>query len=652
MIKLTPNQLDDLLNIIKQQTLLFVGSTLGPEYLSEADKAILGDFGVNAEEIYQLHNDPIFLNYQLGMLSQVLKDDVVKALPYGELKKMVVRGEYIKLNKQEQAVINDVRNRTLLDIRAKGDHIFQDINNIIQESSSLSVREAQEKVIRDEIEQGLIKRKQIAEITRSLHDKTGDWSRDFGRIVQYVSHKALTEGRAAVIKRAEGESDNEVYVHVYSGACKHCVDLYLTNGQGSAPKVMTLGELETNGTNIGRKVADWKAVMPPAHPYCYDQETEVLTDDGWKYFKDLDRTEKFLSVNIETGEGEWNNAVGWIDEKYSGPMVEWKNKNNDLLTTPNHNHVFTTYSTKNNRLRIESKLPSEAKLLKHLPKWRGKMIEDFRFDNRIFNSSDFVEFMGYYISEGSLIFHKNWRIHLSQKKDHIKKNIYDNARRLFPSVSNNDGYIQISLKKDQKELIDYLSLGKSHQKYIPKNIKQLDSSLIKLFLKAFNKGDGSIRKNNKDWDGYKSKDQRLYYTSSRKLADDLGELILKTQNTPSYKFKEPQSIYDPKRDQEYMQNNGIWIITETTNKYAFRPALNEKIILYSGRIYDVELERNHTLFVRRGGRVLVSGNCRCQLMQYSGGEWDGKKFIQTEGYQSKIDRKKIKIIVGNKEYLV
>src|SRR3990172_6470630 len=33
---------------------------------------------------------------------------------------------------------------------------------------------------------------------------------------------------------------------------------------------------------------------------CFDKETEVYTDQGWKLFSDLDKTEKILSLNPKT----------------------------------------------------------------------------------------------------------------------------------------------------------------------------------------------------------------------------------------------------------------------------------------------------------------------------------------------------------------
>ena len=52
------------------------------------------------------------------------------------------------------------------------------------------------------------------------------------------------------------------------GACRHCIRLYLTQGMGSQPKIYTLKQFLENGSNIGRKVDDWKAVLESTHPWC------------------------------------------------------------------------------------------------------------------------------------------------------------------------------------------------------------------------------------------------------------------------------------------------------------------------------------------------------------------------------------------------
>ena len=45
--------------------------------------------------------------------------------------------------------------------------------------------------------------------------------------------------------------------------------------------------------------------------------------------------------------------------------------------------------------------------------------------------------------------------------------------------------------------------------------------------------------------------------------------------------------------------------------------------MYEGFICDVELEKYHTLFIRRNGKVCISGNCRCNLRHIPKGYvWD------------------------------
>jgi len=37
---------------------------------------------------------------------------------------------------------------------------------------------------------------------------------------------------------------------------------------------------------------------------CYDDETEILTENGWKLFKDLNDNERVMTLNNKTGEKE------------------------------------------------------------------------------------------------------------------------------------------------------------------------------------------------------------------------------------------------------------------------------------------------------------------------------------------------------------
>ena len=77
---------------------------------------------------------------------------------------------------------------------------------------------------------------------------------------------------------------------------------------------------------------------------------------------------------------------------------------------------------------------------------------------------------------------------------------------------------------------------------------------------------------------------------------------------------------------------------------------------YQGKIYDVELERNHTLLIKQQGQSMISGNCRCELHYIPEGYvWDEEteQFQPPKEYKRKVERKsKVKIQVGDKTFEV
>jgi len=278
---LTPDQSHILLELIQKQTLAFAGATLGPHILSQQDKDLLASHGVDYNRLYDESKDLVSLNFHLGMLSNILGQERVKGLTYDQLHKYVQSGQHIPLNARERATINNIKMQSMSDIRSHNGKIFQDINNVVV-NEHLTARANQEEFIREQIIQGTVSRKSRKSIAREIARLTGDWSRNFDKSVQYISHTALNEGRAALAQRRAGSSDNaKVYFQVQNGACTHCIEAYLTNGIGSEPIVFTLAELEGNGTNIGRKTKEWQPTISALHINCRCLLTEYIEGTIW-----------------------------------------------------------------------------------------------------------------------------------------------------------------------------------------------------------------------------------------------------------------------------------------------------------------------------------------------------------------------------------
>lgn len=81
---------------------------------------------------------------------------------------------------------------------------------------------------------------------------------------------------------------------------------------------------------------------------CYDKETEVLTNNGWKLFKDLDKENDLIAtLNNVTDEIEYQKPINYIQYHYKGDMIGIKHKNIDFLVTPDHDLYFKEYGKDN-----------------------------------------------------------------------------------------------------------------------------------------------------------------------------------------------------------------------------------------------------------------------------------------------------------------
>lgn len=274
---ITSQQVQELLNIIDKNQTVFVGQSMGEEFLTLEDKQLLERYNIDWKTIYSPYYDTVFNSFHFGLLAYSIADIESQKLTYIALKKYIKSGKYIPLTQYEKAVLDSVKNQSLKDIKTLKGRIFSDVNQVLLNNTPIE----QQNLLKNEIAEGIENKMRIKQIANEISHKTGDWSRDFDRITQFISQTAFEEGKAAAIQRKTGNSNPLVYKQVYQGACKHCIRLYLTNGLGSKPKIFKLNELRDNGNNIGRKSDDWKPVVGPIHPFCRCKLTEHRNGEKW-----------------------------------------------------------------------------------------------------------------------------------------------------------------------------------------------------------------------------------------------------------------------------------------------------------------------------------------------------------------------------------
>lgn len=249
-MRLTPEQIKVLMDVIDQHYILFSAQNIGVEVLTNEEKRILTSSGIDLKE---LKNTGSYIDqaYKFGILSDAISDKRAKKMKYGEFLNFVESGKFIPLNQREEETLSILKDRAYNDVRVLGGKTSKEVKEIILNEGMKTISE----------------RGSLNQMVSQIGHAGEKWDQDFGRISDYVLHYSFDHGRAANITRGYG-GGAQVYKDVYAGACRHCIRLYLTAGIGSAPKLFPVQELVDNGTNIGVKAENWMPVVGATHPWC------------------------------------------------------------------------------------------------------------------------------------------------------------------------------------------------------------------------------------------------------------------------------------------------------------------------------------------------------------------------------------------------
>ena len=419
---------------------------------------------------------------------------------------------------------------------------------------------------------------------------------------EYVARRLLETESAAYASKAQIEAFKSIGVEQYEIVAT--LDLHTSEiCQEMDGKVFNISDQEIGVT------------VPPFHSHCYDKTTEIYTDEGWKLFKDLKGNELVYTINPDDLEPIWQKPVNYISYKYQGNMISFKNSRFDLVVTPNHRilvqNTDNSVKDKSWKLKEASKVGRKSKhrMFSGL-NWNGIKKEYEILAGKKVDINTYLKFMAYWLSDGSCTFDRNsFNVKIAQyNNDWMYEELKDFPFKIYKCKE--------SLMIHNKELGEELSkFGKCTTKFIPDNIKELSPELIRIFLIAYSKADGTLKKG-KVWKGYKFNDSIQFFTSSDKLASDLGELILKAGGRPSYYLNKCAGKEIEFRNGVYTINKDVWTIRWNTQVHNYLYNMEIEDIEYDDFVYCIEVPKYHTLLVRRNGKVCWSGNCRTVIAPY------------------------------------
>lgn len=309
---LSKKQIDEIYNLLDFHVTKVALKVFGVSSLDSGQKSLLLKYGVDVGKLQNVI-PPYFQNWMFGLLTAKLSDYQAKKITYKDFMKYLDRKQYSEPSMREIEEYNIARNRSYNHLKGLGDKIKKQITSTI-EDEMLQSSMTRKKVISEEIQRGILERKSVKRISSEIANRLDEWNRDWDRIVQTEYQSVFNMGRLQTfMKEGKGE-DQKIYFDVYNGACRHCIRLYLKGGIGSEPKIFTAKELIANGTNIGRKSADWKpTILMPIHPFCRctanEYEEGLVWDENSRMFneeKDYKRkTLPDVKVKVQVGDLEF-----------------------------------------------------------------------------------------------------------------------------------------------------------------------------------------------------------------------------------------------------------------------------------------------------------------------------------------------------------
>ena len=275
---ISDEQLHEIRRIIQDHHNAFTVNTIGPEAVPAEVLEALKSKGLIKNTISTIE-DAYLYGHAMAAVENQAK---IRNMTFEQFKAWLANNP-IPLSETERRAVDFAKHQAAQYAVGLGNRISQDTGQLIINADA-QLRADRVDKIRNTVAAGISERKALKSIVSDLKWKTHDWARDWDRIANTESHAAMQRGVADGIAKRNG-GGALVAKQPRPDACQHCIRLHL--GPDGQPRIFRLDYLESNGTNYGRKAADWKAVVGPVHPNCQCQMVFIPTGWGWDANGDL-----------------------------------------------------------------------------------------------------------------------------------------------------------------------------------------------------------------------------------------------------------------------------------------------------------------------------------------------------------------------------
>ncbi|MDX6274910.1 MAG: thymidylate synthase [Frankiales bacterium] len=360
-----------------------------------------------------------------------------------------------------------------------------------------------------------------------------------------------------------------------------------------AARVSTKGEssLEDVDADASRSQGLINYLMRDRHG-CYDDQTDVLTTDGWIPWPQITGRERFITRNQE-GVIEEQQALRHIRRSYAGPMVRVQMAHVDLLVTPDH-RMLATRRRQAHRERLELVPASDLLEASHRMLMGGGRWEPqapFTLPTAV------AELLGFFVGDGHCAVRGGTPTFRLRKQREISF-LEDAAERAGYGLSGEEDRYYLLADEDFR-LLAKKCYTDARDKVLPSELAWADVQTLEAVLRGLMASDGSVSPTGKE----------TYYTTSKRLADQIQELACKVGRAATIR-RAPVNQMDGHFGTKPLYKLTIYRARNLSPKVGWTTTARKSQVQvehYEGEIHCVTVP-NGTLYVRRNGIPAWCGN--------------------------------------------
>lgn len=348
---------------------------------------------------------------------------------------------------------------------------------------------------------------------------------------------------------------------------------------------------------------------------CFSEDTDLLTETGWKNIKDVTLDDKIATLNPETNVFEYLTPVALHKIPYIGYMYTINTPQVNTCVTPYHNNFVQTRNSDHFELIKAENCFNRRISFKKDGIWNGKAVDTFTFpglpnvkgfeDPLTIDMASYLVLLGMFLSEGSCVWnekHRNYNVNIVQLKPEgvlalkAAENKY-NIGKYFESQGR-------LINRDKRIVKYFMQFGHAKDKFIPNHVFALSSDQQRLLLDWLMWGDGTIK------DGlYKS-----YTTISERLANDIQRLCLHIGIAAHIKRRKKLgggNINGRPIMGKYICYNVKFVNKKLTPQinHGHAKVKQDFATYYNGYVYCPTMPKWNVVYTRRNGVPMWSGNC-------------------------------------------